>query len=164
MTLLLISTAIFLGYNAFIVSKFGIPKSLSDSFYLLNEVRNNLGYLFTIALYGMAFTLLPVWMDIPVGENVEFLKFFCGAFLAFVGAAPMFKSVDKPWHGIFAMMSAITGLLWIIIATPFWYVVLIILAIMLLLMWITKTSKCYVYWLEMVMFVSIYTINYIYLL
>lgn len=158
LTLFIISMIIFFGYNIAIISKFGVPESLSNSFYILDDVKKGLGYLFTIALYLTVFTLLPVWFSIGGNENIEFLKFFSAAMLGFVGAAPLFKGSDKEYHGKFAIISAITGILWIIFATPYWYLLLAIAMLMIGLMLITKTKKSITYWLEMVMFIAIYLV------
>lgn len=156
--LLCSSIGVFLGFLFYIITMFWIPPSFSDSFYLLENIKNGLGYIFTGVLWVMAFTLLPVWLNCNVGTDLELLKFFCCASLCFVGAAPHFKGIDKRVHTIAAITSAITGLLWILICTKFWYIIIGFLLLLLLLMYLTKTFKCYIFWLEMVMFFSVYLV------
>jgi hypothetical protein len=110
----------------------------------------------------MTFTLLPVWFDAPTNENYDFILFLCGAMLAFVGAAPAFRGVDKGWHSTFAQISAVMGILWILLATPYWLVLVVSAAWMMGLMFLTKTKYALTYWLEMIMFVAIYAVNFIY--
>lgn len=154
--LLTVSVSIFLLYLGFIILKFGIPKSLSQSFYLLEDIKHGLGYIFTIVLWGMAFTLLPVWLSTPIGEDWEFLKFLCCASLCFVGAAPRFLDQDSKVHTIAAITSAITGLLWILICTNFWPIIIVYAVLFTFLMFMTKSKNCYTFWAEMVMFFGIY--------
>lgn len=162
--LLLASIAVFLSYNVAIIAKFGVPSSLSETFYILNNYKKNLGILFTLLLYTMTFTLLPVWFSLPTNENYDFILFFCGAMLAFVGAAPAFRGADKGWHSAFAGVSAVAGMIWTIVATPYWYILLVSAALIMGTMLLTNTKKALTYWLEMIMFITIYVINSIYLL
>jgi hypothetical protein len=155
---LIVSIGIFLSFLAVTIIKFGVPTSFSNNFYLLNKIHDGLGYIFTIVLWGMVFTLLPVWMNIPVGEDWEFLKFFSCAGLCFVGAAPRFLEQDSTVHIVSAIVSAIAGLLWILICTNYWYIVLIYALIFMSLMFITKTKNCFTFWAEMIMFFSIYNV------
>jgi hypothetical protein len=77
--------------------------------------------------------------------------------LGFVGAAPAFKSssLENSVHQVSAYLCAAFALLWIILVTPYWYVILIVLGIVTALAIVTKTWKTsYIYWLEMVAFVS----------
>lgn len=158
LTLFIISCIIFFGYNIFIISKFGVPESLSDSFYLLNDIKKGLGYVFSIVLFSSVFTLLPVFMSVDSNTTFDFLKFFCAALLAFVGAAPAFKGIDKDFHFKFAILCAVSGFLWIILATPYWYVLLISAILMIITMLLTNTKYALVYWLEMIMFTSVYSV------
>lgn len=164
LTLFIISFVVFFGYNIAIISKFGVPSSLSNSFYLLEDVKKGLGYLFTVMLYTTVFTLLPELMSVGSNPTFDFLKFFCAAMLGFVGSAPAFRGIDKEFHSIFAMVSAATGFLWIILATPYWYVLLISALVMMSVMLLTKTQKSITYWLEMIMFAAIYAVITLYIL
>jgi hypothetical protein len=157
-TLVLISLGVFLIYTTTVVSMFGVPTSLSDSFYLLNKKKEGLGYLFSLTLFTMAFTLLPPWLSLPIGGDYEVIKFFCCALLGFVGAAPRFNEEDSGWHTVFAMGAAVLGLLWIVLFTPHWYIIIAYLILFVGLMFDSKTKNCYIFWLEMVMFFSVYNV------
>lgn len=80
MTMLAVSTAIFLMYTAFIGLRYGVRPSISDSYYSL---PNGLKFLFTafIWLFAIAFIISAAT---PV-------MFCAGSFLCFVGASQDFK-------------------------------------------------------------------------
>jgi hypothetical protein len=100
-TLLLISTIIFISYNGFITIKYGILPSISESFYRLPERYN---FLFTLALWGFAF---PITMVASSG-----LLFFAGGFICFVGAAQHFKEkFEGKYHYAFALIGVVLGIL-----------------------------------------------------
>lgn len=80
------SMVIIFGYLAFVVAKFGIPKSISDTYYLLGKQ----GWLFQLALAATAFCVVPSLIDAS-SENTKFLAFLACAGLLFVSAAPLFK-------------------------------------------------------------------------
>jgi hypothetical protein len=78
----------------------------------------------------------------------------------FVGFTPAFNDADmyKTIHNVAAYSCAVFAMLWIILVTPFWYIILIVLGIISVIAILTKTVKSsYVYWLEMVAFISLFT-------
>lgn len=164
LTLTIIGMVLFTIYNVCIVSKFGIPVSLSDSFYLLNEVKKGLGFIFTAMMVSMAFCLMPGWLEITEtitswSKNFTALPFLAAAGIAFVGAAPAFRKneVEKLVHGISAYLAAAFSILWICIVC--YEVALIVLPIsvfvIIALGLSTKTLKSSkIYWLEMLAFLA----------
>lgn len=80
------SLIILFGYLAFVVAKFGIPQSISDTYYLLGKQ----GWLFQLALAATAFCVVPSLIDSST-EYTKFLAFLACTGLAFVAAAPLFK-------------------------------------------------------------------------
>lgn len=163
MFLILISLLLFTAYNAAALKRFGVPKSLSDTFYLWNSVKKNLGYIFTGMMGGMSLTLLPAWIE--VGNQVSswspflnFLVFFtCGAIM-FVGVAPAFRSdrTEGLVHEISAKIAAACALIWcFVVCYQIWYVPLACIITVLIAGLCTKTfKKCSVYWLEMMAFAA----------
>lgn len=59
MNLIIISIAIFMLYIICVVCLFNIPWSISNTYYLLEERRKGLGWLFTAFCYGVGGFLLP---------------------------------------------------------------------------------------------------------
>lgn len=164
LTLTIIGMVLFTIYNVCIVSKFGIPVSLSDTFYLLNGVKKGLGFLFTAMMVSMAFCLMPGWLEITEtitswSKNFTALPFLAAAGIAFVGAAPAFRKneVEKIVHGISAYLAAAFSILWICIVC--YEVALIVLPISVFVIVAlglsTKTLKSSkIYWLEMLAFLA----------
>lgn len=89
--LLYISLSIFVIYLLYIFIRFKcIPESVSDTFYLGTK------YLFTFAMWAIAFTLLIPALDITP-EPYKIIAFLIGAGLTFVGAAPYFKDDQEKY-------------------------------------------------------------------
>ena len=161
--LILISIFLFTVYNAVALKRFGVPKSLSETFYLWNSVKKNLGYIFTGMMGGMSLTLLPAWIE--VGNQVSswsqflnFLAFFtCGAIM-FVGVAPAFRRdrTEGLVHEISAKIAAACALVWcFVVCYQIWYVPLACIIAVLIAGLCTRTfKKCSVYWLEMMAFAA----------
>lgn len=154
-----ISKAIFMFviYNAVALLLFGVPKSLSMTYYLFKERNNLLKCLFPAMMTMLGIFLMPCWIEISEGSNFQFLSFLSAAALLFVAFAPAFKESDleNTVHQVSAYLCAAFAMLWIILVTPYWYVILIVLAIIATAAIVTKTVKSsYIYWLEMVAFGS----------
>lgn len=159
-TCVLIAFTIYLIYNGIALKLFGVPKSLSMTFYLLQEKKKWTRIFFPIMMVGMAFLLLPAWLEISVGSPFQFLAFLAAAGIMFVGAAPAFKSSDleNTVHMTSAIAAAIFAILWVILVSKLWWTILLWIATLGLAMWLTKTTKSsYIYWLETVAFMSTFT-------
>lgn len=159
--LAIVSTVLFVAYNIIVnVINGKILPSLSDSFYLLNEKKNGLGYAFSVMLFIVVITLIPTAIDITP-DVWKFIPFIMCGSLALVGSAPLFKAQDNPWHSVFAILSAAASIGWAI-ALQAWicFAVGISLAGLgwvlshFLLKQEWKSVKTY--WLEMMCFYSVY--------
>jgi len=82
---LIISLLSFVGYLAFIWIKFGVQKSISDSYYNLLEMKPKMPALFTLTFWAFAFPLLIVAVELHP------LFFLAISLILFTGTAPMFK-------------------------------------------------------------------------
>ena len=151
---------IYLIYNGVTLKLFGVPKSLSMTFYLLQEKKNWTRIFFPIMMVGMAFLLLPAWLEISVGSLFQFLAFLTVTGIIFVGAVPTFKSSDleNTVHMTSAIVAAIFAILWVILVSKLWWTIVLWIATLGLTMWLTKTIKSsYIYWLETIAFMSTFT-------
>ena len=159
--LALISLLLFTAYNAVSLKQFGIPKSLSETFYLWNSKKKNLGYVFTGMMFSMALTLVPAWLEL--GEVISSwstylnpLAFFACAAIAFVGAAPAFRScpLESTVHTTAAMSAAVCAVTWCLVACwQIMYVPLLTAGVVAVIGLLTKSwKKASVYWLEMMAF------------
>ena len=159
----LISVLLFTIYNAISIIRFGIPESLSNTFYLWNSVKKHLGYIFTGMMGGLTFTLLPAWLE--VGNQVSswssylncLILFACGSIM-FVGVAPAFRSskMEGTVHETAAKIAAAAALLWCFaVCYQIWYVPLTCIIAVLVAGLLTGTfKKCLIYWLEMMAFAA----------
>ncbi len=95
--LLIYAVAVFIGFLAYIVARYGVLKSISDLYY---ETGEKLYFMFFI--WSLAFPLIIVQFT-P-------LKFFAGIFLAFCGATPAFRrELDERVHVIGAVGGIVLG-------------------------------------------------------
>ena len=147
----------FIIYNAVALLLFGVPKSLSMTYYLFKDRVETLKWLFPSMMTLLTIFLMPCWLEISEGSPFQFTAFLSAAGVLFVGAAPAFKSssLENMVHQVSAYICAAAAIAWICLVTPYWWIILIVLAVIALLAYITKTIKSsYIYWLEMVAFIS----------
>ena len=158
--LVFIAFIIYLIYNGVSIHLFGIPKSLSETYYLYNDKKRGLRVLFPIVMILFAFLLLPSWLEITVGNPLQFLSFLAAGSIMFTGASPAFKksTMDLKVHTISALSSALCSILWIIFGSGSWYFIPIWLLVIGLIAILTKTIKnSYTYWLETIAFLATFT-------
>ena len=160
---ILIATVIYVAYNATALALWGVPPSLSYTYYLWKG-RCNKGFLFCLMMYAVVAFMMPAWISMSEGSNFQFLAFLAPASIAFVATAPAFlgSELENKVHSISAGIAALCSLLWIILITPFWWIILIWLAVIALAAYLTKTFGRYIYWLETVAVGATFTSTIIY--
>ena len=160
--LIALSLVIFVVYNAIMNIKFGLPKSLSATYY---NLPTKFRWVFTLFMWACGLLLMPAWIEVSESfgdwrTNLTFLSFFTCALICFVGAAPNFRAfkMESMVHTISATAAAVTALLWCFICG--WdtmYVPIVAIGIVALVAWKSKTFKeCKTYWLEMMAFGATY--------
>ena len=157
---LLKAIILFVAYNVVTLILFGVPRSLSMTYYLFKERKNIFKSLFPTMIVLLCIFLIPCWLELSEGSNFQFLAFLAPAALMFVGFTPAFKDVDmyNIIHDISAYTCAVFALLWIILVTTYWYIILIVFGLIAIASIVTKTWRtCYIYWLEMVAIISLFT-------
>lgn len=160
---IIVATCIYVVYNAIAIAIFGVPESLSNTYYLWKE-KNGKGWLFCLMMYLVVSLMMPAWITISEGSNFQFLAFLAPASLMFVGTAPRFKdfSLENKVHTYSAYLAAACSLLWVGLITPYWWVILIWLGLISGVLAITKTYSCLIYWLETIAFGATFTSTIIY--
>ena len=93
------AVAIYSTYNAFCLALFGIPESLSMTFYLWQKKIGN-GYLFVLMMSWVVGMMMPAWITMSEGSDFQFLAFLAPASLMFVATAPHFLSAKALLAGI----------------------------------------------------------------
>lgn len=161
---IIVATAIYVAYNAISLAIFGIPKSLSDTYYLWKE-HNGKGYLFCLMMYAVVALMMPAWITMSEGSNFQFLAFLAPAAIAFVGTAPRFKdtTLENHVHMTSAYLAAAFALAWVALVTPYWWVIIIWLAMVAALAMLTSSYKtALIYWLETIAFGATFSSTIIY--
>ena len=154
----LISLALFISYNITSLHFFGVPSSLSNTYYLYEAKKKHLGMVFPAMMTSMAFTLLPAWLEL--GEIVSLwsaylnpLAFLACAAILFVGGAPAFRSnkLEGTVHEVAAKIAAGASLLWcLVVCWQIMYVPIIASVVIALAALMSGTFKQgLIYWLEM---------------
>ena len=161
---IIIATVVYVAYNAISLANFRVPQSLSMTYYLWKD-KANIGYLFPCMMYMMVACMMPAWISMSEGSDFQFLAFLAPASIAFVATAPAFLSSDleNKVHSISAGIAAACSLLWVILVTPYWWVILVWVAVVAVASYLTKTIKtAYIYWLETIAFGATFTATIIY--
>lgn len=115
-TIITINIILFCLYNIYIIYKYGLPTSLSETAYMLEKRY----WLFTVLCLVTGFSTLPIWFDIG-SEDWNFLKFLSMIGLVFTGVTPMFKKeLNKPIHYTSAIITCICMLCWLGLSGCWW--------------------------------------------
>ena len=152
-----IAFIMYLVYNGIAIKLFGIPESLSDTYYLYKEKKDWMRIFFPLMMFSMVGLLMPAWLEISAGSMLQFLAFLAAASIAFVGAAPTFKNggMDYKVHSISAYCAAVFSILWVVLVSKLWIMPIIWFVFITLLAILTKSTKTStIYWLETVAFMS----------
>ena len=150
LTITLAQAAIFIAYISFIISKYGVQPSISESFYKLQETR--LGFLFTLFCWGLASLMI-----FQSNETTP-LFFFSAVGLGFVGTATLFKwsgAMTDKVHGAGAGIGIACGLAGLYFEYHMWepFVGFILATGALLLLKV----KNHIWWIEIMAFIAIIT-------
>ena len=115
-----IAITIFIIYNAIMIHIFGMPSSLSNTYYYLNKKWSGAGWAFTIMMLVVAGMLMVPWISINAGISywshyLGFLPFLTCCCIIFVGFAPNFRTEDVVcgMHMWSAKLAAVFALLWV---------------------------------------------------
>ena len=147
LTLIILTTLCYLAYSVKVME--GIPESLSATYYGLKED----GWLFQALCIGMAFGLLPMWIEACSGEY-EYLSFLACGGLGFVGIAPSFKlKLEGMIHYTAAAICCVSAVLWQILM-GLWDITLLFGFIGLMLSLQQKNKWCW--WLELSVIGSVF--------
>lgn len=151
---IIIATVIYFFYCAFSEYRFGIPHSLSMTYYLYERLSGR-GYVFQIMMFSVVAFMMPAWLSMSEGSDFQFLSFLAPTAIAFVGAAPAFMGsrLENRVHSVSAIFAAGCSLAWVVLVTPYWYSILIWFAVAALRCAMTKSLKTStIYWLEYIAF------------
>ena len=154
------SLVILMSYTVAVCIKFGIPTTLSESYYFIYKK-----YLFTLVMWLSGFLILPPIMEMT-GGNTQIIPFLSIIGIMIVGAAPRYKEQERTLHIMGATMAGFFSQLWIILYAYPWtlltWFILIIWAIGILIEsklveWSEELDKRkWFFWAEMLAFINLY--------
>lgn len=159
-TLSIIGITLFSLYIIASLAMWGIPTSISETYYLWNNKLPKFSWLFRLVFVVTGFLLIIPMLSLSEGSVWEFTSFIAAAGLIFTGAAADFKhedKVDKIVHPISAIICAAAAILWeyFIAGTLSYMVISFVLCLILAL--ITRSLKrSYTFWIEIPCFISIF--------
>ena len=151
MCLSFIQITIFVSYITFLVIKFGVLPSISESWYQLRDLGGVWYSLFSWFCFGLGFT-----MFFQTNGDVPYLFFLSGAGLSMIGVLTMFKLKNdiQPYiHFVGCFISVVCGFFGIGIERHTWIPLIGFLIISTLLNFILKKNK--MWWWEILAFTSI---------
>lgn len=154
------SLVILMSYTVAVCIKFGIPTTLSESYYFIYKK-----YLFTLVMWLSGFLILPPIMEMTGGDT-QIIPFLSIVGIMIVGAAPRYKEQERTLHIMGATMAGFFSQLWIILYAYPWtlltWAILIIWAIGILIEsklveWSEELDKRkWFFWAEMLAFINLY--------
>ena len=148
--MILFSLLVTIAYLGYTIALFGIPESISDTYYLLERRKKGTGVLFTAWTWIAAFPLMIAWLDMA---TYQLLAFFACAALMFVGAAAQFKqSLTEMVHYVSAGICVASALTWVVLV-GYWYIPFISLSICILL---GLKYKKWITWIEIAALTATY--------
>ena len=157
MILIEISFILYLVYNVLALSLFGIPSSLSNTFYLYKEYKCS--WVFTVTLIAMVILLMPSWINMTEGSPFQFLAFLVPMCIAFVAISPNFKNniLDQRIHFISTVIAAVLALITNLFIFEAWLALVIVALTILVISIVTKSFKSgWLYWVETIVFLTTY--------
>ena len=141
------------------IGKFSILSSYSAYSKKWKEVCSFPLNVWSLVTFFAAAMLVPILINIGEGNPLQFTGFFAPAYLMFVAVTPNWESdkFEHIIHSVAADLCAVAAIVFIIFVAHLWYVMFIAFGIILICALATKTVKsALVFWLELVMFLSIY--------
>lgn len=163
-------------YIIYILIKYGILPSVSDSYYVLPKKPTYIPFkikkingtwevqmfkyvpskdLFRIFTICFSIPALIVGLSLSIGSNYQFLMFLASAGIAFVGASPEFKShkLEQFVHVGAALTGVICNTAFLLIVfAQYWYIPSVF--ILITIPFLMSKMKNKTYWIELLSFTT----------
>lgn len=156
----LLSLAIFAGFTALSVRKFGWQKLYSSYSSLWPEaVPIHNANLWSIVTVISALLLVPAMVERGEGNALQFIGFFAPMYLAVCGLTPTWETEYEARfiHLLGVAICTLATLFWIFYVCRLWWVLLIAVVLAGVAAYFTKTwKKSWVFWAEMAGFAAVY--------
>lgn len=155
-----LSAVLLFGFILLGVFKFGLLRSYSSYAARWDKaVPMDNANLWSLVTFAAAALLVPVMIELGTLSALQFLGFLTPLYLMAVSLTPKWASdpTQHKFHVWFAGFCALGGILWTILVAHTLPVLIGALAIVAIVSALTKTVKSStVFWLEMVMFLTVY--------
>ncbi len=149
-----LSFILFLIYLFGTVSVFGIPESVSDTYYQWKQKEPKLSVLFPLFCVLAGTSLLSGWVVLSEGRSYQFLTFLAPAALVFVGVACQFKEqLTRTVHYGAAVVCFVCALLWLWLEGR-WFLPGILFFPCLCIAFFNRNN--WLFWIETAAFISVY--------
>jgi len=149
-----LSFIIYLIYIVVSVCVFGIPESVSDTYYQWKEKNPKLSVLFPLFCMLAGMSLMTSWIVLSEGRPYQFLSFLAPAALVFVGIACGFKeSLTKTVHYGSAVVCFVCAILWLLLER-YWFSTSVVFFPCLCIAFFNR--KNWLFWVETAAFLSVY--------
>jgi hypothetical protein len=148
----ILAVAILLSFTVFLIVKFGVLPSFSDSWYKLKEI--GLQWLFPLVLSSVSMLMFLTMLDLTAGLWWQFVSFFVCAPLFFVALAAAFKmgGLVSAVHKYAAIISGVASIVWVLLASidiaPNVWINIPIMAILMGLCWLANKRQNGLWWAE----------------
>lgn len=162
-TLLTAILIVFFTLFIYIAWKYGILSSWSETFYKLEE--SGKGWIFSVVMMFLGVASGAIMFQLADGQWFQFVGLFAAFPIGFVGAAPKFSFVkglelERQVHFFAAKMSGVSSFIWIILMAVYvdWVLILSIpiAAVLALTGYLFAPKR--IWWIEMVMFFSVFMV------
>lgn len=151
-----IPTILFFAYVLYVCISFGIPDSLSQSYYLLKPIQK--------ILFSAVMTFIPILLMVTLFSRVHDVYTLslvtpAAISIVFVGIFALYEDKFQRWfHFIGAILSAILTIIWTFIIYKYTLAVFIPLALSSIIIPLVTNRKKFTFWLEMGCFTSFFII------
>lgn len=165
--IIVIEIVLFCVYVIYTICRWGIPASLSATYYYFERVRKNYGLFFPLYLSVCCLSSIPLWIYTnkaasPWVAHFSWCPYLTCLCLLCVGATCRYKMsrFTTYFHYTTAIISAVSTGIWLLIACyKLALVSLSVMSLSVLAGFFTHTLKrCYLFWLELGGFLSLFFI------
>lgn len=158
--LTILSLLVLGGFIAWSIALWGIPESYSALAAKWTErCPINHFHVWSLVTIAAALFIVPPMIDVATGDPLQCLGFFAPLYLVAVGCTPTWESSRREHviHSVAAGICAACALAWMLFVLGLVVVVVICAAGATIAAVNTRTlGRCVTFWLEVVMFVSVY--------
>ena len=151
----LLAAILFWGFLAISIYRWGIPHSYSMLAYKWSKTT------WTTVTILIAFLITPILIELGALSAYQFLGFLTPVWLMLVATTPNFLTdkTQNTLHNTFTGLCVVSNLLWLTLVTHYIWVSILVVLLIAILALLTKSIKTsYIFWLEMIMFLTIFII------